>query len=148
MTNKYRYRLCNGWDIYPDKNPEDLTLEEVYNGLIAYRGKDGNNRIYFFRYAPTEKLGPRMKNTLRYKTIIRIDIDDPKTIKYIKNIDWGFYNSNGDNEKLTRDYYDNISEQDYFSNYDDNAVMNFAALNHISISPVDGYLPKRILTIL
>lgn len=144
-TQKYRDRLVNGWKYYPHKKPEDLTREEIINGLKKFRGEDGTNAIYFFRYPPYKELGPKMNNILSHKYIYRIDINDPETQKYIKYIDWGYEGSNSDNKKLTREYYEQINSIDYFSNYKDNNPMNFAALNHISIIPKDHFLPAHIL---
>lgn len=48
-TEKYRNRLCNDWGIYPDKNPKDLTLKEIHDGLNKFRmDENGNSYIYFF----------------------------------------------------------------------------------------------------
>lgn len=144
-TEKYRDRICNAWGIYVDKNPSDLTEEEIIKALRQFRGKDGLNTIYFFKYPPYKKLGKRMEDLLSYKKCYSIDLNDEITKAYIKSIDWGYFHSDTRNKALTKTYYENISYSDYFKDYDDNATMLFATLNHISIVPVDGYLPLHIL---
>lgn len=144
-TDKYRDRLCNGWNIYPGRKPESLTVDEIYNGLKIFRGKDGNNRIYFFRYPIYNKLSKDIRDILRVKKIYRIDINDPKTKKYIDAIYWGNEGSHGDNKELSRSYYENISVDDYFDNFNPNVYPLFSTLNHISISPKNGILPYHIL---
>lgn len=147
-VDKYRNRLCSGWNIYPNKRPEGLTPDEIYNGINKFRkSMDGNNQIYFFKYPPYKELGPRMADILSHKRVVRININNPRVKKYIKDIDWGWDGSNTDNRKLNRSYYENISYADYFKKYNDNASMNFAMLNHISITPKNGYLPLEILDI-
>lgn len=146
MVDKYRNRLCNGWGIYPDRDPESLAPKEIYDGINKFRqDPDGNNRIYMFRYPPTPDLGPNMKKILDGKTIYAFDILNPKNKEYIKSIHWGFKDSHTDNEALTREYYEDITPEEYFANYDDDSPMLFASLNHISITPSKGYIPKSRL---
>ena len=146
MVDKYRNRLCNGWGIYPDRDPESLAPKEIYDGINKFRqDPDGNNRIYMFRYPPTPDLGPNMKKTLDGKTIYAFDILNPKNKEYIKSIHWGFKDSHTDNEALTREYYEDITPEEYFANYDDDSPMLFASLSHISITPSKGYIPKSRL---
>lgn len=148
MTDKYRNRLVSpdGWNIYPGKNPDELTAEEIYDGINSFRGDSrGNNQIYMFRYPPTKELGPNMKAVLDTKDIYAFDINDPNNSKYINNINWGFDGSFTGNTPLSKDWYENISKEDYFSKYDDNGKMLFASLNHISIDPTLGYLPLSCL---
>ena len=146
MTEKYRYRLTHGWNIYPDKKPEDLTSDQVYDGINQFRkSKRGNNQIYMFRYPPYKELGPHMADLLKDKEIYAFDINDPNNQKYINAIDWGWDGSNTDNEKLNRQWYENISKEDYFKKYDDNGKPLFAPLNHISIDPSKGFLPLSCL---
>ena len=144
-TNKYRDRICNGWDYFPNKSPLSLTDEEIIYALKKYRGKDGLNCIYFFKYPPYKSLGKNMRYVLENKQCYSIDINDKESKKYIKSIDWGYYHSNSDNKKLNRKYYDHITIEEYFKDYDDNIQMIFSRLNHISIVPKDGYLPLHIL---
>lgn len=148
MTDKYRNRLVSpdGWNIYPDKQPDELTADEIYNGINSFRGDSrGNNQIYMFRYPPTKELGPNMRAVLDTKDIYAFDINDPNNSKYINNINWGFDGSFTGNKPLSKDWYENISQDDYFSKYDDNGKMLFASLNHISIDPTLGYLPLSCL---
>ena len=146
MVDKYRNRLCNGWGIYPDRDPESLAPKEIYDGINKFRqDPDGNNRIYMFRYPPTPDLGPNMKKTLDGKTIYAFDILNPKNKEYIKSIHWGFKDSHTDNEALTHEYYEDITPEEYFANYDDDSPMLFASLSHISITPSKGYIPKSRL---
>lgn len=146
MVDKYRNRLCDGWGIYPDRDPESLAPKEIYDGINKFRkDPDGNNRIYMFRYPPTPNLGPNMKKVLDGKKIYAFDILNPKNKEYIKSIHWGFKDSHTDNDALTREYYEDITPEEYFANYDDDAPMIFASLNHISITPEKGYIPKARL---
>lgn len=150
MTDKYRDRLVskNGWNIYPGKEADELTPEEIYEGINKFREDPrGNNQIYMFRFPPTKDLGPNMEKILDTKKIIRIDLNDPKVKPYIHNIFWGYDGSYTGNKKLDRSFYENISQKDYFSKYDDNSKMSFAPLNHISIDPENGYLPLDILDV-
>ena len=144
-TNKYRDRLVNGWDIYPGKNPKDLTIEEVLNGLNQYRGSNGSKMIYFFRYPPYKELGKNMTKSLSGKTLYRININDPNVKKYIEEIFWGYKSSHSDNSVLNRKYYEDITPDKYFSKYDDNSYPLFGTLNHIGISFQNGSIPLKLL---
>lgn len=135
MTEKYRSRLTGAWNIYPGRDPDSLTDEEVYAGLEKIRGKGGNNRIYFFRYMPYAALGPRMRAFLKARKAFELNLDDPEVRKKIKNIDWGREGSSPDGKTLDEAYYRKVSKKDYFKNYDDSAQLNFAALNHIAVEP-------------
>ncbi len=53
--------------------------------------------------------------------------------------------SNSDNRLLDKNYYENVTKTDYFSEYDDAIEMNFSKLNHIAISFKSGYCPKEFL---
>ena len=145
--NKYRKRMSDKdmWGYYPDTNPEDLTQDQLIKGLQKYRGKDALNKIYFFRYAPYSALGPNMKSTIAGKDIYRIDLNDPRVQKLIKKVDWGYVGSNNDNERLTKDWYEKVTKDDYFKDYDDKSKMNFASMNHIGISPIKGNIPLELI---
>ena len=136
-VEKYRNRIVNGWNYYK-KKPEELTREEIIDSLERFRGKNGLNQIYLFKYPPYVHLGKNMENVLKGKFIFRINIDDPRL--NLEEIDWGFAGSYSGNMKLTRQYYERVSVGNYFKDYDDNAQMIFANLNHISISPRDGII--------
>lgn len=148
MTNKYRNRLVSedGWNIYPGKDPDELTADEIFDGINAFR-KDsrGNNQIYMFRFPPTRDLGKNMAKTLEGKKVYVFDINDPYNQKYIHKINWGFEGSYTGNKELDKDWYQNISYEDYFSKYNDKGPILFAPLNHISIDPQRGYLPLSSL---
>lgn len=147
MTDKYRKRLVGGWGIYPNKKDYELTLDEIYSGINTFRkGSSGNNQIYFFKFPPSPDMGENMAKVLRNKCVLRIDIDDPLTRRFIDNIDWGYESSHTDNPKLNESWYRNIGWRDYFKNYNDKNVPLFATLNHISITPKLGYIPSKLLT--
>lgn len=145
-TDKYRNRIVYDWGYHKNKKPEQLTREEILSALKKFRKTSNLNQIYFFRYPPTPDMGNHMANILGDKKIYAIDINNPEVKKYIDYIDWGFEGSNSNNKKLSRRYYEEISIDDYFDNYDDSAVMNYASLNHISISFKNGYCPGYLLT--
>lgn len=147
-SEKYRERLCNGWGVYPGRNPSSLTDKEVHDGICRFRHTNqGCNQIYLFKFPPYLSLGKKMAEILREKDIYRIDLNDPVVRKLLISIDWGWNGSSTDNEKLTSEYYDNISPKDYFAKYTEtgNGLL-FATLNHISISPRIGYIPIQYWT--
>lgn len=144
-TDKYRYRICYLWG-YSDKKSYELTREEVIKYLKRFRDDDQLDEIYFFRFPPYYELGDHMKQILENKDIYRIDINDPTTKNYIKDIYWGTDGSQSDNIELDRDYYVNIDQDDYFKRYNNKSQMNFASLNHISIRFRNGYCPFFLLT--
>ena len=148
--DKYRERMVKGWRIYPDKLPEELNETELIQGLEKFRGEGGSRAIYFFRYPPTEILGKNMSDILKEKDIYRINLNDPRLQRYIERIDWGNYGSNTDNKAFTRDYYENISEKDYFSEYNDNpadGIPLFASIPHIGVIFKNGICPKQFLSL-
>jgi hypothetical protein len=49
---KYKDRIINDWNIDKYKNKKDLTREEYIDALNIFRGNEGCNYIYFFRYPP------------------------------------------------------------------------------------------------
>lgn len=146
-ADKYRDRLVNGWGIYPNRNPEDLSLDEIINGLDKFRGDGGSAQIYFFKYPPYKELGNKMKEILKYKDIYRIDLDDPKVKNIIEYIDWGYYFSNTDNEPMNEEYYRNVTVDQYFSEYTENTnAPLFASIPHIGIKFKNNYIPKNLIT--
>lgn len=165
-TEKYRLRLVSkdGWNIYSNKSEKELTRREVYDGINNFRrdivrevynginkfhqDMSGNNRIYFFKFPPYNELGYNMKNLLKLKNILRIDIEDAETKKWISDIDWGYNNSFTGDKKLDMNWYKNISYEDYFKKYNDSSKMIFASLNHIAIIPRYGYIPRKCLTLI
>ena len=147
FTMKYRTRLIHNWKIYPNiQNEKDLTLDQIHEGINIYRqSEDGNNMIYFFKFLPYKDLGANMNNILKNKEAFKIDIDDPYTKTFIKEIQWGYWLSDSRNRKLNRHYYQNIDEDEYFSKYNDNDKILFKNLNHIAIIPKKNFLPRQIL---
>lgn len=145
-SDKYRDRICNGWNL-SDKNPKDLTDQEILSALNTFRNdKHGANKIYFFKYPPTELLGDNMKELLKYKDIYRIDLYDDNTRRCIEDIDWGYNGSYTGNEKLNEKWYKDISQKDYFSKYSDDDIPLFSSLNHIGITPKNMRIPLSCLT--
>lgn len=148
-SDKYRERLCNGWGIYPGRSPASLSDKEIYDGINKFRkSSQGCNQIYLFRYPPTAKLGKQMGEILKSKDIYRVDLNELRDNGVITDVDFGYMDSNTDNTKLSEDWYINISYDDYFKNYtesDPNRLL-FSYMNHISVTPKNGYIPKRFLT--
>lgn len=146
LTNsllKYRNRLVDGWGVYPGRQPDELTTDEILSGLIKHRGKNGDRMIYMFRYPPTSELGPNMESVLRKKDVYEIDLSK---IPDIIEIDYGYEGSNTDNKKLTANYYRNITPEQYFKNYNDNTDgLLFAQINHISIATKSGRIPPEAI---
>ena len=81
----------------------------------------------------------------KYKDIYRININDEEVQKSITDIFYGYDMNDSDQQLLNRKYYENISEEEYFSKYDDTLSMNFSTLNHIGISFQNGYCPSQFL---
>ncbi len=146
-ADKYRERIVSSWQIekYHKRTSESLTREEIIDALRLFRGENGPSYIYFFRYPLYDGLGKKIENLLKVKDIYQIDINDKKTREKIKEIFYGYDMSNSDNEPLHKEYYEQVSEQEYFSKYDDDLPMNFSTLNHISIAFVDDYCPRALL---
>jgi len=146
-SEKYKKRIVKDWNIekYQNRVESSLTREEILDALNIYRGPYGTSQIFFFRYPPKPSLGPKVAELLKYKDIYRIDINNPKTQKYIKDIFYGYEESHSDNKKLDRQYYENITEEKYFAKYDDKIPMNFMKLNHISIAFKEEYCPIAII---
>lgn len=145
-VKKYHDRITKYWNIPKYANKECLTREEYLDALTIFHGLEGPNYIYFFRFPPHKELGTHMQSILNNKDIYCIDLNDPETNKYIKDIFYGYKDSHSDNELLTRKYYEEVTEEEYFKNYDDSSPMNYASLNHIAISFKDGFCPQEILT--
>lgn len=148
-SSKYRDRLCGGWKIYPGRDPKSLSDKEVYDGINMFRkSNQGCNQIYLFKYPPHRKLGSKMRNILKFKDIYRIDLNELRNDGLLSDIDFGYVDSNSDNDKLTEDWYRNVTYNDYFKKYtetDPNRLL-FSYMNHISVTPKDGCIPKRYLT--
>lgn len=146
-AEKYVGRMTspNGWNYYPGK--DTLTDDEIISGLNRYRGIDGANRIYLFRFPPYKGMGRKMDDILKDKDIYRIDLNDPALQKEILSIDWGFEGANSDNDKLDRAYYENITPEEYFENYSESdGKLLFSHMNHISLRCRSGCIPKKYIT--
>lgn len=141
MTDKYRDRICNQWNIFPDKDPGMLSPEEIIYAINKFRESNyGVYTIYLFRYPPYKELGINMARCLKNKRIVRVNIDANDVISQTRDIYWGHKNSNTKNDELSRTYYELISKEDYFKSYDDNAKMIFARINHIGLVTKNGRL--------
>ena len=136
-ASKYIDRITTHWNIEKYKDKTSLSREEIIDALNIYRGNCGSKYIYFFKYPPYNKLGNRMSSILKEKQIIRIDLNNKDLFKEIEDV---FYGNN-----TNREYYENVSIDDYFKDYDDSSNMNFASINHIGISFKDGYIPYNLL---
>lgn len=144
-AEKYHKRITSSWNISTYKGKSNLTDKDYIDALNIFRGKYGSKYIYFFKFAPYNELGPKMTEILKTKDIYRIDINNPEVKKYIQDIFYGYDMSNSDNKVLDKTYYENITQEEYFQNYDDSLEMNFAPLNHIAIAFIDGYCPINLL---
>lgn len=144
---KYKYRIVNSWNLdkFKGMNEEDLTRDDIIEALEMFRGSFGASYMYFFRYPLYAELGSKIKDLLEYKDIYRININDEEVQLLTEDIFYGYVNSNSDNEVLTKEYYENVTMEEYFKDYDDREEMYFKNLNHISIAFVDGVLPLKFL---
>lgn len=142
---KYKNRILREWNLEKYRGKDDLTKEDYIEALTVFRGENGPNYIYFFRYAPYKNLGDKISELSKYKDIYRININDEKVQKSIVEIFYGYDMSSSDNKLLDRKYYENISKEEYFSKYDDTLSMNFSTLNHIGISFKHGVCPLEFL---
>lgn len=142
---KYKERITSSWNIEKFKGKKELSREDYIEALEIFRGDNGASYIYFFRYPPKETLGKHMKEILKEKDIYRININDEEVKKQIEYIFYGYENSHSDNRLLDKKYYETISINEYFKNYDDESKMNFAALNHIGIIFKEGRIDLKYL---
>lgn len=143
-SDKYRDRLVGGWDIYPNRDADTLSREELLNGIKQFR-KGDSNRIYFFRYPPYVTLHKDIASLLKRRYLYRINLDDPKLKKYIKSIHWGYKNSNSNNAELKEQWYREISIDDYFGQFDPKKKPLFSTLWHISVETKNGYIPPEFI---
>lgn len=144
-TKKYIKRITSDWNILEYKGKDILSREDIRNALKIIRGEYGTSYLYFFRYPLYKELGSKIEKLLEVKDIYRININDEEVQKNIKDIFYGYENSFSDNKLLDKAYYENISKEEYFSNYDDDLEFNFSTLNHISIAFIDDYCPIDFL---
>ncbi len=143
---KYHNRITSSWNISKYEGRTNLSKEEYLDALNIFRGPYGSSYIYFFRYPPTPSLGPRMQSILEHKDIYQLNLNDEDVLKNIKDIFYGYNMSESDNEILTKEYYETITNSEYFANYDDNIPMNFKNLNHIAIAFTNDYCKAQFLT--
>ena len=143
-TDKYRYIICYLWG-YSNKKPYELTREEVMKYIKRYRESDGDE-IYFFRFPPYMELNKSkyIQDLLDNKEIYRIDLNDNKTQRHIKEIYWGNTGDTTDSSELNRDYYENINQDEYFKNY--RLTSNINSLAYITVKFNNGYCPFDLLT--
>lgn len=146
-TEKYLERIVGSWDIpkYKGLPPNSLSREEVLDALVHFRGNYGTRYLYFFRYPLYPELGRKIKDLLEVKDIYRINIQDEEVQKHIVDIFYGYEESNSDNKILTKEYYEQVSKNEYFSKYDDSLSMNFSKLNHIAIAFLYDFCPIQFL---
>lgn len=143
ILDKYRNRVAKDWKLYDNPmDPESLTSKQIMDGLIAFRGKYGTRQIYMFPFPPNKNLGPNMKKVLNGKDVYQIDL---MLIPDILVIDYGHDMSHTDNKKLTAEYYENLSYDQWIARYDDSNPMLFSTLNHISIVTKSGMIPYGAL---
>jgi hypothetical protein len=143
---KYRSRIVDSWNIakYKNRDEKTLTREEIIDALNIFRGKEGSNYIYFFKFPPVN-IGKNMDKLLKTKEIYKININDEEIQKNILDIYWGNEQNEKNNKKLNKIYYQNINEKEYFKNYDDNSKILFKNINHISIAFKNNYCKKEYL---
>lgn len=145
-VEKYKKRITTDWNLSKYKNQKELTREEYLDGLSLFRGKHGGSYLYFFRYPPYKELGKRMESILKEKDIYQINMNDEELMKHIKDIFYGYDLSHSDHSLLDKKYYEEVSRDLYFENYNDKEEMNFKNLNHIGIAFKEDFCPSRFLT--
>jgi RimJ/RimL family protein N-acetyltransferase len=149
--SKYRNRMVDGWNVYPNRKAEELTEDELINGLEKFRGEGGSREIYFFKYPPTAELGRNMADILKEKDIYRIDLNNKDIMKYIDRIDWGYVDACRDNKPYDRKFYEDITTEEYFSKYNDDGDKDkplFATIPHIGIVFKYGICPNEFITMI
>lgn len=146
-AEKYKMRIVGPWNIkrYKGRVADSLKREEVLDALSEFRGKYGPSYIYFFRFPLYKELGKRIENLLKVKDIYRININDEEVQLHINDIFYGYEDSNSDNLLLQKGYYESVTEEEYFSKYNDDEEMNFSKLNHISIAFDNDFCPIKFL---
>lgn len=146
-ASKYKKGIVSYWNIskYQGRDSNSLTREEILDALNLFRGEFCSSYIYFFRYPPYRELGKKIEDLLTGKDIYRININDERVQKKIRDIFYGYEGNHGDGKPLDRKYYEEITKEEYFSNYNDSDERNFAKLNHIAVSFVDDYCPLDYL---
>ncbi len=146
-TEKYLERIVGAWNIpkYKGLPTNSLSREEVLDALVRFRGDYGTRYLYFFRYPLYKELGRKIKDLLEVKDIYRINIQDEEVQKQIVDIFYGYEENDSDNKELTKEYYEQVSREEYFSKYDDSLAMNFSKLNHIAVAFLNDFCPIEFL---
>ncbi len=146
-VEKYKSRIVSSFHIpkYQGRDENSLSREEILDALSIFRGEFGPSYLYFFRYPPQKSLGNRMAEVLEKKDIYRININDEEVERNIKDIFYGYEGSHSDGVCLDQAYYEIVSEEEYFSKYDDTLDMNFRTLNHIAVAFLDDFCPISFL---
>ena len=146
-SEKYINRIVNDWNLenFKARDPKTLSREDIIEALNTFRGPNGSNYIYFFRYAPFKELGSKMANILKNKSIYRIDLNSEDIKENILEIDYGHEKARKDLKKLDRLYYEKVAESEYFSEYNENIPLIFSSLNHIAIAFKNGYCPFNLI---
>jgi hypothetical protein len=142
---KYKNRITGDWQIEKYKGKTHLTREEFIDALRIFRGEDGANCIYFFKYPPYKELGNKIRELSLEKDIYRIDLHNEELQKQIRSIFYGYDGSHSDHACLEKVYYEKITKKEYFEKYDDSIPMNFSTLNHISVCFKNGNCPYEFL---
>lgn len=138
--DKYRNRLVGTWRIYPNRDPDSLTDNEILYGLNAFRGEYGDRSIYLFKYPPSESLGPNMAAIITNKDIYEVDLSRVPDLA-MKD----FTINDGPGES----WYNVITPDKYFSTYDDDAEKHgkllFAGIPHIAVATKSGRIPPSAI---
>ena len=87
------------------------------------------------------------KNEQKYPKYNLVDVNKLLKDGVITDIDYGYVDSYSGNDKLNISYYKHVSFYDYFKNYteDNPNRLLFSYMNHISVVPKAGYIPKRYI---
>lgn len=146
-ADKYKNRIVESWELEKFKGMSEsaLTREDIIEALEIFRGQFGASYMYFFRYPLYPALGSKISELLKSKDTYRININDEELQLLIEDIFYGYKDLNSSEEVLTKEYYEKVSELEYYSKYDDQEEMNFKTLNHISIAFINDYLPLKFL---
>lgn len=143
FTFIYEYQIppkhisCSGFYQYIETQKLIKTNSPLYFYLLLSKQEDLNNNthqftkspdnyLYLLRYPPYPELGKQTKNILQRSDIYRINLNDEEVMKNIKDINYG--------EKVNKEYYQNITSNQYFANYNDNLAIDYSHLNLVSIS--------------
>ena len=99
--------------------------------------------IYLFRFPPYAALGNNMAMVLRYKDIWQINLSK---VPDIIEIDYGYVDSNPDKGAIKKEFYDTVTEKDYFKNYNDNTKgLLFAPIPHIAVATSSGRIQRSAM---